>query len=90
MNQSETIKAVSQKSGMTQANAKAALEALSAVLGENLVRGEEVAVPGGKFQAVERPERQGRNPKTGETVTIKASRGVKFAASVGLKKVING
>ena len=54
-----------------------------------LASGEKVAIAGfGSFEVVERAERQGRNPKTGETITIPASKSPKFKAGKALKDIV--
>ncbi|MGB0513719.1 MAG: HU family DNA-binding protein [Wenzhouxiangellaceae bacterium] len=71
-----------------------ALEAFNAVLdtiAASLVRGEKVQIAGfGLFSILERAEREGRDPKTGETIMIPASKDVRFKANKRLKDAING
>ena len=62
-------------------------DTLFELMGETLSNGEKVAVPNfGTFQVSERPARTGRNPATGETIQIAASKGVRFKPSKGLKE----
>ncbi len=57
------------------------------LIGEALADGDKVSVPGfGAFQVSERAARQGRNPATGETITIAASKTVRFKPSKNLKE----
>jgi DNA-binding protein HU-beta len=70
-----------------------ALKAVNAVFGcleRNLGAGEAIMIPGfGKFTVNQRAERQGRNPKTGEAMTIKASKVVSFKSGALLKQAVN-
>ena len=89
MNKTELIKQMATISGLTQAQAGNALDALCTVVIDELQAGGEVAVMGfGTFSAPQRAERQGRNPKTGEAVTIAAHRVVKFKAGKGLRDAV--
>lgn len=66
--------------GVSKADVKIVLDALSAEVAE-LASGAKLRFPGfGTFAAVTRPEREGRNPRTGETVHVPAKRVVKFKA----------
>ena len=86
MNKTELIKQMATISGLTQAQAGNALDALCTVVIDELGAGGEVAVMGfGTFSAPQRAERQGRNPKTGEPITIPARRTVKFKAGKMLR-----
>ena len=70
-----------------------ALKAVNSVLGcieMNLKDGKDIALIGfGKFEVKHRPERQGRNPSTGEAMTIRASNVVGFKAGKALKDAVN-
>ena len=89
MNKTELIKQMATISGLTQAQAGDALEALCTAVADELGAGGEVSVMGfGTFSAPQRAERQGRNPKTGEAVTIAAHRVVKFKAGKGLSDAV--
>ena len=72
---------------------KEAMEAINAVLGciETNLKGEnKIALIGfGNFEVKDRPEREGRNPATGETMTIKASKAISFKAGKALKDAVN-
>jgi nucleoid DNA-binding protein len=57
----------------------------------SLAAGNEVKFTGfGKFSAVARPAREGRNPQTGESMMIAAKRAAKFSSAAELKKAVNG
>lgn len=87
MNKSELIDAIAAKAGLKKTDAKNALEAFMATTNETLKNGGKVALVGfGTFSVSERGARQGRNPKTGETMTIPAKKVVKFKAGAELAK----
>lgn len=91
MNKPQLIEQIAKHGGMSKADAARALEAVPLALGNALMGGEKVSIPGfGTFEAVEKPERQGRNPKTGETIAIAACKAVKFKAAKALKEAVNG
>lgn len=86
MNIGELAKGVATTTGSSEAEAKAAITAVFEQIASAAAKGEEVSIPGfGKFAVKDRPERQGRNPATGEAMTIAASKKVSFAAAKGLK-----
>lgn len=90
MNKKELIKAISEKLGVTQKAAGEQVDAIIEVITEALAKGEDVALTGfGKFSVTERAAREGRNPQTGETIQISASKSPKFKASKTLKDMIN-
>ena len=89
MNKTELIKQMATISGLTQAQAGNALDALCTVVADELGAGGEVSVMGfGTFAVRHRAERQGRNPKTGEAVTIPSRHTVKFKAGKGLRDAV--
>lgn len=86
MNISELAKGVATSTGSSEADAKKAITAVFNQIADAAAEGDEVSIPGfGKFTVKDRPERQGRNPATGEAMTIAASRKIAFAAAKGLK-----
>jgi DNA-binding protein HU-beta len=75
--------------GGTKADAERAVEAMIAAITDFLKRGDEVSIAGlGIFEAKTRAGRTGRNPRTGETIQIKAMKVPKFRASKTLKDAI--
>ena len=85
MNRTELAAAVAEKTGMTKVDAKKAVDAALQAIEGALVANEQVALLGfGTFAVVERPERQGVNPSTGEKITIAAKKAVKFKAGAAL------
>lgn len=85
MNKAQLIDAVAEKSGLTKADSKKAIEAFMEVVSDTLKNDDKVALVGfGTFSVSERSERQGRNPQTGATITIPAKKVVKFKAGAEL------
>lgn len=86
MNTSDLAKKIVGATGLTEAQAKATIQAVFGEIAAAAGRGEEVSIPSfGKFTVKDRPERQGRNPATGQTMQIAASKKVSFTAAKGLK-----
>ncbi|MCW3023622.1 MAG: family DNA-binding protein [Conexibacter sp.] len=91
MNKTEFVEAIAKESGLTNADARKAIEAVITTVEKTLKKGDEVALTGfGKFSVSKRAARTGRNPQTGEAVKIKASKAPKFTAGAGLKTAVNG
>lgn len=91
MNKKMLIDVVSEKLGTTKKDAGAALDAIVEAIIEAVADGQEVSISGfGKFGVSERAEREGRNPATGETITIAASKSPKFKAATAFKTAVNG
>ena len=87
---SDIVEAVRNDCGFTKEQAKAAVGKVFDYITEQLSAGEKISLIGfGTFEVAERPERQGRNPRTGETTTIAASKTPKFKAGKGLKDAVN-
>ncbi|MBB5265990.1 DNA-binding protein HU-beta [Catenibacillus scindens] len=90
MNKAELIAAMAEKAELSKKDSEKALKAFIDVVTEELVKGEKIQLVGfGTFEVSERPAREGRNPQTGETMEIKASKAPKFKAGKALKDVIN-
>ena len=90
MNRTELISAMSEKSELTKVDTEKALKAFIDTVTEELKNGGKVQLVGfGTFEVTERAERNGRNPKTGEAITIPASKSPKFKAGRSLKDAIN-
>ena len=86
MNIGELAKGVAGTTGTSKAEAKAAIAAVFDQIASAAAKGEDVSIAGfGKFSVKDRPERQGRNPSTGEAMTIAASKKVSFTPAKGLK-----
>ena len=96
MNKAELIDKVAEKTGMTVGEARKAVESIFdpdpavGLVAAELVSGGKVAISGfGTFEARQRKERVGRNPHTGETLNIPASRAPAFKAGKPLKETLN-
>jgi DNA-binding protein HU-beta len=90
MNKSEFISAVADAAGITKADAAKAVEALIEVVEKALKKGDSVSIVGfGTFTVRKRAARTGRNPRTGATIKIKASKVPAFKAGKALKDAIN-
>ncbi len=91
INKTELARAVAEDTGLTNGQAKEAIEVTLAKIENALMSGDEVALAGfGKFAISERAARQGRNPQTGEAIQIKASKVPRFQASAPLKAALKG
>lgn len=89
MNKSELIAAVAEKAGVAKSVADNAVNAMIDAVADALKAGDKVAIAGfGNFEVKERAAREGRNPATGEAITIAASKTVAFKASKALKESI--
>ena len=89
MTKSEFVDRVAATSGLSKKDAGTAVDAVIGEIESALREGEEVSFTGfGKFHVAERGAREGRNPRTGETMTIAASKVPRFTAGSGLKKAI--
>lgn len=90
MNKNEFIDRVAAIADMTKADAGRAVDAVFDAITEALKNGDDVRLVGfGTFSQTRRPAREGRNPRTGETIQIKASNQPKFSAGKGLKDALN-
>ena len=90
MNKAEATDRLAARTGLSKAVAREAVDGLFAVIGEALANGEEVRIAGfGTFGTRSRPARTGRNPRTGEAVSISASTSPTFKAGKTLKDVVN-
>ena len=90
MNKTELIAAIAEKTELSRKDAEKALKAFTEVVEEELKKGEKIQLVGfGTFEVSERAAREGRNPQTGETMQIAASKSPKFRAGKALKDAIN-
>lgn len=86
----ELNSSVATSTGMKKTDASKAVSAVLHGIQDALKKSGKVAIAGfGTFEVVDRPEREGRNPQTGQTITIAASRAVKFKPSKGLRDSLN-
>lgn len=90
MNKTDLVNAISAKAGLSKAESKKAVDATIEAVAEALKAGEKVSLIGfGTISVQERPERQGINPATKETITIAAKKVIKFKAGSDLESSIN-
>lgn len=91
MNKAQFIAYLAPQFGDSKKEAARAIEVVFDAVVRNISKGEDVMVNDfGKFKKVDRPARKGRNPFTGESIQIKASKKVRFLPAKGLKEVISG
>ena len=89
MNKSELVSALAQKTGKTQVEAKAFLDAFTETVTETLKSGDKVTLIGfGTFDVQDVPARKGRNPRTGEPLKIKKKKRARFKAGAELSSKV--
>ena len=90
MNKTELVAAMADQAGLSKKDAEKALKAFTDVVAEALKKDGKVQLVGfGTFEVSEREAREGRNPLTGEKITIAASKNPKFKAGKALKDMVN-
>ncbi|MEC5218755.1 DNA-binding protein HU-beta [Actimicrobium sp. GrIS 1.19] len=90
MNKTELIDAIATECDLSKAVAQRALESVLSNVIQAVVNGDSVQLIGfGAFSSGSRAERTGRNPRTGEEITISAAKTVKFAAGKAFKDAVN-
>lgn len=90
MNKGEFVEALADRLDISRAQADRALTTMLDIIAERMAAGEKVSFTGfGSFEVSERAERTGRNPQTGASIKIAASRVPKFSAGATLKGAIN-
>jgi len=90
MNKSELIEVVAGSADLSKAEAGRAVDAMVQAITDTLAKGDSLSLIGfGTFSISERAARQGRNPRTGETIEIKAAKLPKFKAGKALKDAVN-
>lgn len=89
INKADLVAAIAADSGQGQAAVSSVIDSLFTVLAANLKAGKKTAIPGWlSVEATNRAARTGRNPATGETIQIAASKGVKISAGSKLKAAV--
>jgi DNA-binding protein HU-beta len=89
MTKSDFVDKVASESGLSKKDAGTAVDAVISTIENALKSGDEVSFTGfGKFHVAQRGAREGRNPRTGETMQIAASNVPRFTAGSGLKKAV--
>lgn len=90
MNKTELVAAIADQAGLSKKDAEKAVKAFTDVVGAELKKGEKVQLVGfGTFEVSKRAAREGRNPQTGATMKIAASKAPKFSAGKALKDLVN-
>ncbi len=90
MNKNDLIATVADNTDLTKADATRAVDSVFEAITKSLKKGNEVRLVGfGTFSVVKRKASQGRNPRTGEAIQIKASKQPKFKAGKSLKDAVN-
>ncbi len=90
MNKNDLISKVADSAGLTKVDAGAAVEAVFSTIETAMAQGDSVSIIGfGTFSITKRAARTGRNPRTGESIKIKASNQPKFKAGTTLKQAVN-
>ncbi len=91
MTKTQLVAALAEEIGSDKKTAAAALDGIAALVAREVAAGGTVTLPGlGKVACKSRPERQVRNPATGETITKPADKQVKFSIAKALKDSVNG
>ena len=86
----DVINAIADQAGISKREAAAAFDAFVNYISEACQTGDRCAIPGlGSFSVTERKAREGRNPRTKETITVPASRNVRFKAGKDLRDLLN-
>jgi DNA-binding protein HU-beta len=90
MTKNDLADLVAERTGLSGSQARQVVEATIDAVSDELARGGEVSLAGfGKFSVSQRAAREGRNPATGATIKIAASKAAKFSAASALKKRLN-
>ncbi|MGA8862631.1 MAG: HU family DNA-binding protein [Gallionella sp.] len=90
MNKSDLVDAIAKSADLSKAAAARALDATVDTIKKTLKKGDTVSLVGfGTFKVGKRAARNGRNPRTGATIKIKAAKVPKFSAGKGLKDAVN-
>ena len=90
MNKNDLIASVASSAGLSKSDATRSIESLLDTITNALKRGEKVSIVGfGNFSVTERKATTGRNPRTGESIQIPASKRPKFSVGKALKEAVN-
>lgn len=91
MNKGELVDKIHESSGLSKTDAEAALNAFIEVVQNAVAGGDKVAIPGfGNFSRSDRSARTARNPKTGETIQVPATKVAKFSVGAKFKERVAG
>ncbi|MCP2223800.1 HU family DNA-binding protein [Bradyrhizobium elkanii] len=87
----EIAEKIATENDLTKARAKAIVDSVFKAIADAAVSGAETSLPGfGKFKVKESPAREGRNPSTGATIAIAASKKLTFTPAKAIRDVLNG
>jgi len=90
MSKKDLVDAIAKECELTKEKAGAAVDAMLGHIKTSMKKGDEVRIPDfGTFKVTKRKAREGRNPATGQTIKIPASKVAKFTPSKGLKDLLN-
>lgn len=90
MNNSDLVEKIAASNDLSKAHAKSLVDAVFAAIADAAVAGEEISLNGfGKFKIKDSAAREGRNPSTGETIQIAASKKIGFTPAKALKDRVN-
>lgn len=91
MNNSDLADYLAEKAGTSKVDARKLVDGLFTAIADAAAKGEEIALNGfGKFKVKDSPAREGRNPATGQTITIAASKKLTFTPAKAIKDRLNG
>ena len=91
MNNNELADALAASNGLTKVDARKYIDGVFAAIADAAAKGEEISLNGfGKFKVKDNPAREGRNPSTGETIQIAASKKLTFAPAKAVKDKLKG
>ena len=91
MNATDLVAKIASDSGLTKTEAKAVIDGVFEAIAEAAAAGDEISLPGfGKFKVKTSAAREGRNPSTGATIQIAASKKLGFTPAKALKDRLNG
>lgn len=91
MNNNDLAEVIAADGGLTKADARKLVDGVCAAIADAAAKGEEVSLNGfGKFKVKESAAREGRNPATGETIQIAASKKLTFSPAKAIKDKLNG
>ena len=91
MNTSELVAKIAEANSVSKTQAQAIVESMLKTIMSAAANGEEISLPGfGKFKVKETPEREGRNPASGEKIMIAASRKLIYSPAKAMKELLNG
>jgi DNA-binding protein HU-beta len=91
MNTSELVTKIAETNSVSKTQAEAIVDNMLKSIISAAAKGEEISLPGfGKFKVKETPEREGRNPASGEKIKIAASRKLTYLPAKAVKELLNG